>query len=61
MAGGTQKPKELDNPAPEWISERSWSDILTLAALEKFAPFVDDFKNHLEGYKTIFDSSDPHR
>ncbi|XP_076467072.1 dynein axonemal heavy chain 1-like isoform X2 [Babylonia areolata] len=61
VAGGTHKPKELDNPAPEWISERSWSEILTLAALEKFAPFVDDFKNHLEGFKSIFDSGDPHR
>jgi dynein heavy chain len=61
VAGGTHKTMELENPAPEWLLERSWNDILTLSALPKFAPFVDDFKNHLEGYKMIFDSSDPHR
>lgn len=61
VAGGTHKPKELDNPAPEWISERSWNEILTLGALEKYAPFVDDFKNHLKGFKAIFDGADPHR
>ncbi|XP_070190635.1 dynein axonemal heavy chain 1-like isoform X2 [Littorina saxatilis] len=61
VAGGTTKPKELENPAPEWISERSWNEILVLGALPKFVPFVDDFKNHLEGFKTIFDSPDPHR
>ena len=61
VAGGAHKPKELENPAPEWISERSWNEILTLGSLSKFVPFVDDFKNHLEGYKSIFDSSDPQR
>ena len=35
IAGGTMKPKEIENPAPEWISERSWNDILTLPSLPK--------------------------
>ncbi|KAK0056678.1 dynein heavy chain 1 axonemal-like isoform X1 [Biomphalaria pfeifferi] len=61
LAGGTVKPKELPNPAPEWISERSWNEILTLPSLPKFAHFAEDFKNHLTGYKTIFDSAEPHR
>ena len=46
IAGGTTKPKEIPNPAPEWISERSWNDIQTLPSLTKFR---EDFKNHLEG------------
>ena len=61
LAGGTIKPKEVNNPAPEWVSERSWGDILTLCALPKFADFADDFKNHIDGFKRIFDSVDPHR
>ncbi|KAL3881803.1 hypothetical protein ACJMK2_028195, partial [Sinanodonta woodiana] len=61
LAGGTIKPAELPNPAPEWLSVRSWNDILTLAALPTFAKFAEDFKNHLDGYKRIFDSTDPHR
>ena len=61
LAGGTQKPKELPNPAPDWLSERSWGDVLTLAALDKFSDFAVDFSSHLQKFKKIFDSTDPHR
>jgi len=33
LAGGTTIPEKLANPAPDWISDRSWGDILMLAAL----------------------------
>jgi len=61
LAGGTQKPKDLPNPAPDWLSERSWGDILTLAALDKFSDFAVDFPKHHEKFKEIFDSADPQR
>ena len=61
LAGGTTTPTKVDNPAPEWISDRSWCEILTLPALARFVEFGRDFKNHLDGFKKIFDSSDPHR
>ena len=61
LAGGTVKPRDLPNPAPDWLSERSWGDVLTLAALPKFTDFAEDFSNHLPGFKKLFDSIDPHR
>jgi len=61
LAGGTHKPKDLPNPSPDWLSDRSWGDILTLAALPKFAAFAEDFPNHLQGFKKIFDSGEPHK
>lgn len=61
LAGGTAKPQELDNPVPEWISERSWNDILTTAVLDLFSTFAGDFKNNIKGFKMIFDSPDPHK
>ena len=61
LAGGTTKPKELPNPAPDWLSERSWGDILTLAALPTFVDIAEDFGSHVAEYKHIFDSADPHR
>lgn len=61
LAGGTTKPKEIPNPSPDWISPRSWNDILTTAALDRFADFPEDFKNHLPGFKQLFDSVEPHR
>ena len=61
LAGGTIRPKQIVNPAPEWISERSWGEILTVESIKSFETFADDFKNHLKIFKTIFDSADPHR
>ena len=61
LSGGTVKPKEIENPCPAWLSERSWGDILTIAALPKFAKFPEEFGANSEGFKTIFDSPNPHR
>ena len=61
MAGGTHKPRDLVNPAPGWLSERSWTDILSLAALDKFADFAADFSHHVTKFQQIFDSAEPHR
>jgi len=61
LAGGTQKPRELPNPAPGWLTDRSWGDILTLAALDTYADFAADFPSHVKKFKEIFDSTDPHR
>lgn len=61
LSGGTIKPKELNNPAPDWLSERSWGEILTLASVPKYADFAEDFQNHLVAFKKIFDSTEPHR
>ena len=61
LAGGTHVIKDLPNPAPEWISVRSWLEITTTQVLDKFTNFSEEFKNHLDGFKRIFDSMTPHR
>ena len=33
LSGGTVVPKQIDNPAPDWLSDRAWSEVLTLSAL----------------------------
>ncbi|XP_048578532.1 dynein axonemal heavy chain 1-like isoform X2 [Nematostella vectensis] len=61
LAGGTAVPKDHPNPAPDWLSERAWGEILKIPVLPKFAAFAEDFSNHIEEYKRMFDSADPHR
>ena len=61
LAGGTNRPKSIAIPSLDWISDRSWNEILTLESLKSFETFAEDFKNHLDVYKRIFDSSEPHR
>ena len=33
MAGGSAIPKEIENPAQDWLSDRAWSEILRLPVL----------------------------
>ncbi|KAL5009676.1 hypothetical protein ScPMuIL_011981 [Solemya velum] len=61
LAGGTSKPEEVPNPSPDWISERSWNDIQTLSVLPTFSTFALEFKDHLDDFKKLFDSPEPHR
>ncbi|XP_065895241.1 dynein axonemal heavy chain 1-like isoform X2 [Dysidea avara] len=61
LSGGTTVPKKLPNPASDWLSDRAWGEVLMLAALENFAKFADEFPDHLEGFRRVFDSPDPHR
>ncbi|ERE91881.1 dynein heavy chain 1, axonemal-like protein [Cricetulus griseus] len=50
-----------ENPAPQWLSDRAWRDILALSNLTAFATFSSDFIKHLQEFKAIFDSAEPHR
>eukprot|EP00794_Sanderia_malayensis_P012733 gene12733-14038_t len=59
LAGGTIIPKETENPAKDWLSQRSWNEILMLTHLPNFASFADDFSIHLDDFKRIFDSGSP--
>ena len=54
-------PEELPNPAPDWISERMWKDLLTLPALPAFTNLAKEFQGMAEDFKKIFDSASPHK
>uniref|UniRef100_A0A3Q3IZZ6 Dynein, axonemal, heavy chain 1 n=1 Tax=Monopterus albus TaxID=43700 RepID=A0A3Q3IZZ6_MONAL len=53
--------RELTNPAVSWLSERAWQDLLSLSALDNFSNLAESFTEHLQGFKRIFDSNQPHR
>lgn len=53
--------QEMSNPAVSWLSERAWQDILSLSALDNFSKLAGSFTKHLQGFKKIFDSIQPHR
>lgn len=60
ISGGAVKVMR-ENPAPEWLYERAWNDILALSNLHNFSSFADDFETNLYGFREIFDSAEPHR
>nr|XP_009665828.1 PREDICTED: dynein heavy chain 1, axonemal [Struthio camelus australis] len=60
LSGGAIKTMR-ENPAPEWLYERAWGDILALSNLKNFSSFADDFADNLAEFRVIFDSPKPHR
>uniref|UniRef100_A0A803VTG4 Dynein axonemal heavy chain 1 n=1 Tax=Ficedula albicollis TaxID=59894 RepID=A0A803VTG4_FICAL len=60
LSGGAIKEMK-NNPAPAWLNERAWGDILALSSLNNFSGFDNDFADNLEEFRTIFDSHKPHR
>ena len=61
LAGGMHVVKEMANPASDWLSDRSWKEVLMLSVLPIFNKFSYDFCKNLHEYKAIFDSTEPHR
>uniref|UniRef100_A0A8C3K8B9 Dynein axonemal heavy chain 1 n=1 Tax=Calidris pygmaea TaxID=425635 RepID=A0A8C3K8B9_9CHAR len=60
LSGGTIT-EMWENPAPAWLYERVWGDILALSNLKNFSGFANDFVANLEAFRAIFDSPKPHR
>uniref|UniRef100_A0A669QRL3 Dynein axonemal heavy chain 1 n=1 Tax=Phasianus colchicus TaxID=9054 RepID=A0A669QRL3_PHACC len=60
LSGGTIKEVQ-ENPAPDWLNERAWGDILTLSNLKNFSGFANDFAASLSAFRAIFDSHEPQR
>ncbi|XP_022600673.1 LOW QUALITY PROTEIN: dynein heavy chain 1, axonemal-like [Seriola dumerili] len=61
LLSGGMPIQEMTNPAVSWLSERAWQDILGLSALDNFSKLAESFAKHLQGFKKIFDSNQPHR
>ena len=61
IAGGTTATVSLPNPAAKWLTDRAWGDILKLTALPKYRSLPEEFGQFAEGFKRIFDSTEPHR
>ena len=61
MSGQAQETvAPVDNPAPEWLEQRSWGEIQHLAALPTLSSFGTDFRDHLPAFRELFDSPSAH-
>ncbi|XP_044079595.1 dynein axonemal heavy chain 1 isoform X1 [Siniperca chuatsi] len=61
LLSGGMPVQKLTNPAASWLSKRAWQDILGLSTLDNFSNLAESFTEHLQGFKRIFDSNQPHR
>jgi dynein heavy chain len=47
----------LVNPAPDWLTDKSWSELLGLSQLPTYAGLAQHIMLELPPYKSIFDSN----
>ncbi|VDM31966.1 unnamed protein product [Hydatigera taeniaeformis] len=61
LSGSSVTKRDLPNPAPEWISDRMWGDLLALDTLPNFEGLCLFIVQNLNDFKEVFDSPEPHR
>ena len=47
------------NPFPNWLSDRSWNDILAMCKMHEFVQFKDSFKAQAKIWENVFNASNP--
>lgn len=60
LTGGVALENIYPNPAPEWLSDKSWSEIVRASNLKGLGQFKDSFTKNVQGWKAFYDVSNPH-
>ncbi|XP_033109939.1 dynein heavy chain 3, axonemal-like isoform X2 [Anneissia japonica] len=59
LTGGVALDNPYPNPAPEWLSDKSWSEIVRADNLTNLNGLREDFQNNVTEWKKIYDSATP--
>ncbi|KAH8051544.1 1-aminocyclopropane-1-carboxylate synthase [Aureococcus anophagefferens] len=59
LAGNTSMERERSIPETDWLTDKSWGDVLAIGKLEGFEGFVDKFVDNLDMWKTVYESKQP--
>ncbi|XP_038676444.1 dynein heavy chain 3, axonemal isoform X3 [Scyliorhinus canicula] len=60
LTGGVALDNPYLNPAPEWLSDKCWSEIVRGSNLPGLYGFMDHVIDNIEKWKDIYDSAKPH-
>ncbi|GAB1598116.1 dynein heavy chain 3, axonemal-like [Argonauta hians] len=61
LTGGLALENPHSNPAPDWLPEKNWSEIVRCSQLPVLQTFREHFENNLEEWKALYDSPHPHK
>jgi dynein heavy chain len=61
LAGPTDTNITEKNPAPEWITEKVWVEVVNVSHLAAFKGFDTSFATHVDQYRKYFESADAHK
>uniref|UniRef100_A0A8D0CCX0 Dynein axonemal heavy chain 3 n=1 Tax=Scleropages formosus TaxID=113540 RepID=A0A8D0CCX0_SCLFO len=60
LTGGIALDNPYPNPAPEWLSEKSWSEIVRASKLKNLGGLFEHVRANIPKWKKIYDSGRPH-
>ncbi|KAI1896260.1 hypothetical protein AGOR_G00092970 [Albula goreensis] len=59
LTGGIALDNPYPNPAPEWLSEKSWSEIVRASKLKNLGGLFEHVQGNITKWKMIYDSGKP--
>ncbi|KAH0504188.1 Dynein heavy chain 3, axonemal [Microtus ochrogaster] len=60
LTGGVALDNPYPNPASEWLSEKSWGEIVRASSLPRLKGLMEDVEHNIKEWKQIYDSAWPH-
>ncbi|KAM7329251.1 hypothetical protein ACRRTK_010864 [Alexandromys fortis] len=60
LTGGVALDNPYPNPASEWLSEKSWGEIVRASSLPRLKGLMEDVEHNTKEWKQIYDSAWPH-
>ena len=60
LTGGVGLDNPYENPAPEWLVDKSWAEIVRASELPAFRTLMDHVKENKNEWKLLYDSPTPH-
>lgn len=61
LTGGIALDNPHPNPAPEWLSDKSWSEIVRASKLPNLNGFFEHVQENISKWKKLYDSGKPHK
>ncbi|KAF7668491.1 hypothetical protein LDENG_00010030 [Lucifuga dentata] len=61
LTGGIALDNPYPNPAPEWLSDKSWSEVVRASKLAKLNGFYEHVRDNISKWKNMYDSGTPHK
>ncbi|XP_024913275.1 dynein heavy chain 3, axonemal-like [Cynoglossus semilaevis] len=61
LTGGIALDNPHSNPAPEWLSEKSWTEIVMASELPDLGGFFEHVQSNISEWKKLYDSGHPHQ
>ena len=60
LTGGVALTNPHPNPAPEWLQDRAWAEVVNASTLTNLKGLLEHFRDNLADWKQMYDSLVPH-